>query len=56
VIIKADASQTYTDAVFLQPRMAENRSVLHPMAYFSKTFISTQRRYTTQKRELLAIF
>lgn len=55
-ILETDSSQEDVGAAVYQPRMTANgKSVLHPVAYFSKRLTQTQQRYGAQERELLAI-
>jgi hypothetical protein len=54
-VIEADFSQTHAEEALFQPHMCDGQRVLYPVAYFSKKLTSTQTRYLTQKRELLAI-
>ncbi|KAI0992367.1 hypothetical protein K3495_g15819, partial [Podosphaera aphanis] len=59
VVLETDASQKFLGAVLLQPHMHvssdSDRSVLHPIAYFSRKLNGTQQRYSAQERELLGI-
>jgi hypothetical protein len=55
VIIKSDSSQKHVGEALLQPHMVGTQRVLHPVAYFSKKLTDTQTRYSSQKREFLAI-
>ena len=47
-----DASLLATGAVLMQPDTSGN---LHPCAYFSKTFSTTEQNYNIYDRELLAV-
>lgn len=54
--LETDAFQTDLGAALYQPKLTPNgKSVLHPVAYFSKRLTPTQQRYGAQERELLAI-
>ena len=57
IVLESDASQEFLGAVLLQPHMHissdSDRSVLHPIAYFSHNLNGTQKRYLAQERELL---
>ncbi|KAI0998222.1 hypothetical protein K3495_g9972 [Podosphaera aphanis] len=58
IVIETDASQYFIGAAILQPhlhRSQDNRSFLHPVAYFSRKLNPTQQRYSAQERELLCI-
>lgn len=55
-VMDVDSSQKYVGACLMQPHLSSvNKSVLHPVAYFSKKLSETQTRYSAQERELLAI-
>ncbi|POS82548.1 hypothetical protein EPUL_005935, partial [Erysiphe pulchra] len=58
IVLETDASQKFLGAVLLQPHLHfidKQRSILHPIAYFSKKLNETQQRYSAQERELLCI-
>jgi len=54
-VLDTDASQGHTGACLMQPHLEGGKSTLHPVAYFSKKFSDTQKRYSAQERELLGI-
>lgn len=57
IVLETDASQKFLGAALLQPHthllQNSNRSILHPIAYFSRKLNETQQRYSAQERELL---
>lgn len=68
VVIDCDASSDATGGVLLQPHpyngntriddkklLSSSKTALYPVAYMSHKFSPTQKRYSTQERELLAV-
>ena len=51
-VVEADASYVAFGAILLQ----EYNNRLHPVAYFSKKYISAEKNYAPYDKELLAIF
>ena len=50
--VKVDASNYAIDAVLMQ---RDDKNVMHPVAFFSKTMNDVQRNYDVYNRELLAL-
>jgi hypothetical protein len=55
VVIETNGSNYHTGAALLQPHFHDNKRVLYPITYFSRKLTPRQARYSSQKRELLAI-
>ena len=51
-VVEPDASDLAAGAIFLQ----EYNHGFHPVAYFSKKYLSAERNYAPHNKELLAIF
>ena len=56
VVVEPDASQKHVGGALLQPRLkSSGKTLLHPIAYFSKKLTPTQQRYSSQEREMLSV-